>query len=162
MFSCFVVALFSHEGFGGTVLSYLGNFSKENVAIVLLLSLDTYERNSLWGDEIKLLEGGIEKSPNKFRPLYNPGVTFQESGWYEEAIKSYKRAIKVRGNRIQINAIATLFQSVDAAIYNNTGGAHYWPLSIIPPLLTIAVQAIHKKIPTLRFCFEGRDNRING
>jgi hypothetical protein len=47
-----------------SLVSYLGTFSKENVAVVLLLSLETYEGNSLWKNQIKLLEDSEKKSPN--------------------------------------------------------------------------------------------------
>ena len=101
------------------LINRLNTFSM--VSIIILLSLGTYERNSFWRDEIKLLEDGVKKSPDKFRPYYNLGVAYQQHGRYPEAIETYKKAILLAGRPKRIKTALPYLKSVDADFYNNLG-----------------------------------------
>jgi tetratricopeptide (TPR) repeat protein len=90
-------------------------------SIIFLLFLGTYERNTFWKSDIKLLEDCIKKSPNKIRIRYNLGLAYQRAGLYQEAVESYQRAIELKGKENKINRAGTYFESMDASLYNNLG-----------------------------------------
>ena len=93
-------------------------------SIIFLLCLGTYERNTFWKSDIKLLEDCVKKSPNKIRIHYNLGLAYQRAGLYQEAIESYQRAIELKGTENKINAAGTYFESMDASLYKNLGVAY--------------------------------------
>ncbi|MBI5675379.1 MAG: tetratricopeptide repeat protein [Nitrospirae bacterium] len=80
------------------------------VLIVLILSVTTYERNSVWEDSVRLWEDVVQKSPNKPRPYYNLGLAYSEQGRTDNAIDAYKTAIR-------------LDPAFSADVYNNLGVA---------------------------------------
>ena len=114
------------------------------VSIIILLSLGTYERNSFWRDEIKLLEDGVKKSPDKFRPHYNLGVAYQRHDRYQEAIETYKRAILLAGRPKRIKTASPYLKSVDADFYNNLG-VLYRRLGRYPEAIESYCEAIRMK-----------------
>jgi tetratricopeptide (TPR) repeat protein len=114
------------------------------LSIIILLSLGAYERNSFWRDGIKLLEDGVRKSPNKFRPYYNLGVAYQQHGRYEEAIETYKRAILLAARPKRIKTALPYNKSVDADFYNNLG-ALYRKLGRYPEAIESYFEAIRMK-----------------
>ena len=146
LFSLFLSELFTRLrmkfGHNPILISRLSTFSM--LSIILLLSLGTYERNALWSDGIRLLEDGVRKSPNKFRPHYNLGVAFQQAGRYKEAVESYKRAIQLKGGPNKIRTESTYFKSVDAEFYNNLGVV-YRKLEQYPDAIQSYLQAIRMK-----------------
>ena len=64
-------------------------------AIVLLFSFVTYERNSLWGDEIAFLRDCVEKSPLETRAHNNLASALEKHVRIQEAIDIFYEAIRV-------------------------------------------------------------------
>jgi len=61
--------------------------------LVLILGFATFQRNHVWGNDIRLWQDVVNKSPNKARPLNNLAVAFEEAGRRAEAFKLLSRAI---------------------------------------------------------------------
>jgi Flp pilus assembly protein TadD len=55
------------------------------MAIVIVLSVATYQRNKVWGSEIALWEDAARKSPGKSRPRQNLGTYYFLQGRLEDA-----------------------------------------------------------------------------
>ncbi|MBN2844641.1 MAG: tetratricopeptide repeat protein [Deltaproteobacteria bacterium] len=62
---------------------------------VIVLSLWTYERNTVWTDELTLWRDATKKSPEKARPHYNLGLILFDRGMTEEAIQNYTEALRI-------------------------------------------------------------------
>ena len=60
--------------------------------LILSLTVATFQRNQVWGDDVRLWEDVITKSPDKARPYNCLGVALKERGRYPEAIQVLKRA----------------------------------------------------------------------
>ncbi len=93
------------------------------VSVALIFSLWTYQRNSVWKDEITLLKDSAEKAPKKARPHYNLGIALAEKGRSLEAIRQYRMALAINPNyaSVHTNLGIELFNmgKIDEAI------AHY-------------------------------------
>ncbi|MBW2467117.1 MAG: tetratricopeptide repeat protein [Deltaproteobacteria bacterium] len=63
--------------------------------LVLILGIASYQRNHIWGDEIRLWQDVIKKSPKKGRPVNNLGKALEEKGRRAEAMATFSRAIAV-------------------------------------------------------------------
>ncbi len=70
------------------------------VAIVLVLSVLTYQRNILWSNKIALLKDTVLKSPNKARVHNNLGLAFLEEGLLKEAEAKLLQARDLDPNNI--------------------------------------------------------------
>ncbi len=81
--------------------------------IIITLLIATYERNSIWGNEVALWEDVVKKSPNKARPHHNLGAAFAAIGQYDIAINNYNRSLELIKDR-----------SDSYRIYNNRGNAY--------------------------------------
>jgi tetratricopeptide (TPR) repeat protein len=66
--------------------------------VVIVCSLWTYERNSVWADDVALGRDSVEKSPNKARPHISLGVALYKKGELDEAIVHYSRALRINSN----------------------------------------------------------------
>ena len=55
----------------------------------------TYDRNTVWRDEVALWQDCARKSPGKARPHYNLGLALEAAGRPEEAIRSYLQAVRI-------------------------------------------------------------------
>ncbi|MBN2180258.1 MAG: tetratricopeptide repeat protein [Deltaproteobacteria bacterium] len=64
-----------------------------SIPLILLLSLATYQRNSVWRDEITLWRDCVKKSPGKARCHNNLGRSYYREGIFEEAEQEYKKAL---------------------------------------------------------------------
>lgn len=64
-------------------------------ALVILLSLWTFQRNSIWQDPITLWQDCVKKSPNKDRPHADLGRSYELAGRLDEAIEEYKKTLKI-------------------------------------------------------------------
>ncbi|MDD5435371.1 MAG: tetratricopeptide repeat protein, partial [Nitrospira sp.] len=62
---------------------------------VLALSIATFQRNQLWGDNVSLWEDVVKKSPNKARPHNNLGVAYGDKGDLNKAVNEYLAALKI-------------------------------------------------------------------
>ena len=71
-----------------------------------VLSVATYLRNEVWGDSIRMWKDITAKSPAKERPHYNLGHLYQLQNRFDDAIKQYQLALKLK---------------LDADAYNNLG-----------------------------------------
>lgn len=80
------------------------------VAVVLAFSSATYARNMVWQSEIALWKDAVKKSPQKARPHNNLGFAYKEKDFFDEAIREYLTAVKLKRD------------FVDA--YNNLGVAY--------------------------------------
>ena len=65
------------------------------VILVLFFAVLTLSRNAVWSSELSLWKDAALKSPNKARTHNNLGVAFAKLKRYNEAIDSFKEAIKI-------------------------------------------------------------------
>ncbi len=67
------------------------------IAILTLIigvnSFLTYQRNSVWENDVSLLEDVISKSPNKARPYVNMGAVYMDRGAWDQAAENFSKAI---------------------------------------------------------------------
>ena len=80
------------------------------IMAVAVCAVWSYDRNTIWQDEITLWSDCRQKSPGKARPHYNLGLALEASGRTEEAIQSYRQAVRIDPNHTEA--------------YNNLGVAH--------------------------------------
>ena len=64
-------------------------------AVALVYAVWTYERNSLWANEIALWSDCVAKSPHKARPHTNLGYALMSQGNLKEAIHHYTEALRI-------------------------------------------------------------------
>lgn len=67
---------------------------------VLALSVATFQRNQLWGDDIRLWEDTVKKSPNKSRPHNNLGVVYEKKDLTSQAVNEYLVALKLKPDSV--------------------------------------------------------------
>jgi tetratricopeptide (TPR) repeat protein len=63
--------------------------------VLIIFSLWTYERNSVWSDDVTLWKDCLEKSPKKARIHYALGVALADQGHFKEAMTYYSGALKI-------------------------------------------------------------------
>jgi tetratricopeptide (TPR) repeat protein len=66
------------------------------MGVVMVFSLWTYERNSIWGAEITLWGDVVAKSPKKPRPLVNLAYALERKGRLDEAFSHYYEALRIK------------------------------------------------------------------
>ena len=64
-------------------------------SVVILLSVATYTRNDLWGNNVLFWKDVVGKSPLRARAHNNLGLHYQEAREYEKAIREYKTALSM-------------------------------------------------------------------
>ena len=64
-------------------------------ALVLALSLFTYERTALYRDDILLWSDTVQKSPDKARPHNNLGHAYAQRGDWDRAIEEFRTAARL-------------------------------------------------------------------
>jgi len=79
--------------------------------LVLILSLNTYNRNSIWKDPQTLWQDVINKSPNNARAYNNLGVVFKDRGEFDKAIEQFEKSLNANRNY--------------TAVYFNLGDVQY-------------------------------------
>jgi tetratricopeptide (TPR) repeat protein len=67
-------------------------------AVLVALSLWTYQRNQAWQDDVTLWRDTVKKSPNKGRPYNNLGSALLEKGNTAEALEHLNKAISLDPN----------------------------------------------------------------
>jgi len=63
--------------------------------IVCFYSSLTYMRNWVWQSEFALWDDTVSKSPDKFRPYNNRGVSYLKAKMYNEALLDFNRALEI-------------------------------------------------------------------
>ncbi len=65
-------------------------------AVTVMFSIWTYERNSIWSDNVVLWRDCVDKSPKKARPHNSLGVALASQGRLDEAIGHYSEALRIK------------------------------------------------------------------
>ena len=65
------------------------------IVTVVLLSFWTYERNSIWKNEVSLWTDIAKKAPNKARAQMNLGIILSKQGRMDEAMVYLNRAVQL-------------------------------------------------------------------
>jgi protein O-mannosyl-transferase len=96
--------------------------------MVSSLALATFQRNHVWGDDIRLWQDVIAKSPGKIRAYNNLGVALTDAGRLGEAIEVLSLAIQV--------------ETFHPHAYNNLGRAYILAgqNSAALPMLNMAIR----------------------
>ena len=68
------------------------------LVIVSVLSISTYNRNTIWKDPQALWEDVIAKAPNNARAYNNIGVELKNKGEYNKAIEQFEKSLKADKN----------------------------------------------------------------
>ncbi|MDA3896689.1 MAG: hypothetical protein PF482_11160 [Desulfobacteraceae bacterium] len=63
------------------------------MAMVLTLSLWTFQRNQTWGDGAVFWKDNVRKAPHDARPLQNIAYSMQQKELHEEAVLYYKKSL---------------------------------------------------------------------
>ena len=71
-------------------------------ALVMICSNWTYERNSVWSNEVALWKDCAEKSPNKARPHNNLGLALAQKGKLKEAVEHYSKALNIKPGYVEV------------------------------------------------------------
>jgi tetratricopeptide (TPR) repeat protein len=64
--------------------------------VVVIFSAWTYERNSMWRDNVTLWQDCVDKSPQLARPHYNLGVALEHLGRHDEAVNHFYKAVQLK------------------------------------------------------------------
>lgn len=83
--------------------------------VIILLSITTYARNSVWKDDISFWQDVIKKSPNKVRSHVVLGGCYLRHSRFDEAITEYRTVLR-------LNPAHTLHNAV---IHNNIGVIYF-------------------------------------
>ncbi len=65
------------------------------LGVVLLLSVWTYQRNSIWNTELELWKDCVKKSPQKGRVHHNLGFVYYEMARLDDAEEEFGRALRL-------------------------------------------------------------------
>ncbi len=80
------------------------------LAMLVPLSIMTYQRNKVWQDKLTLYEDAISKSPGKARLHYNMGNTYANRNLLAEAIAQYQRSLEIKpGFKRAHNNLGTIY-----------------------------------------------------
>lgn len=79
--------------------------------VVLLFSVATYERNSVWGSRTGLWEDTVSKSPYSSSAHFTLGTVYQSAGMLDKAIEQFEKAVELG--------------PYDYPAYNNLAVAYY-------------------------------------
>jgi tetratricopeptide (TPR) repeat protein len=72
-------------------------------AVAIVFSFWTHDRNDTWNDEVTLWQDCAEKSHNKARPHNNLGVYLKERGRFEDAIRHYSEALRIKPDYAEVH-----------------------------------------------------------
>jgi len=68
------------------------------VAVILVFSLMSYNRNTVWANGITLFDDVIEKQPQAFYAYHSRGIAHYYKGNYPASLRDYDQAITLNGN----------------------------------------------------------------
>ncbi|MEK6582508.1 MAG: tetratricopeptide repeat protein, partial [Nitrospirota bacterium] len=103
----YFVSRFTH--YASRITHYV--FSLLLPIVVIVLSIATYQRNTVWQDKMRLWGDVVKKSPNKARGHNNLGIAYDDKDIMDKAIEHYQIALRINQNY--------------AEAYNNLGNAYY-------------------------------------
>ena len=83
-------------------------------SIVILLSIATYNRNTLWKAPVKLWEDTVKKSPQLAKAHNGLGAFYMEAGLFKEALAEFNKAL-------ELNPGSVVAHYNLGNIYRNTG-----------------------------------------
>ncbi len=63
--------------------------------LILIFSILTYQRNSIWRNNMTLWQDVLAKSPHKARPYNNLGIAYAKKGDYDTAAIYYQKALEL-------------------------------------------------------------------
>jgi tetratricopeptide (TPR) repeat protein len=66
------------------------------IVVIMVFSVWTYERNSIWDDEVTLWRDCVAKSPKKPRTRLNLAFALDRKGRLEEAFSHYYEALRIK------------------------------------------------------------------
>lgn len=85
-----------------------------SVPAVMLLGLATYQRNSVWQDEITLWRDCVKKSPGKARCHNNLGRAYYKKEMFEEAELEYKSTLSLDPEYVHAyNNLGSVYASME-------------------------------------------------
>jgi hypothetical protein len=126
------------------------------VALLLTLSVATFQRNKVWQTKLSLWEDAAKKSPMKSRVHNNLGNCYFLLDRYFEAIKEYEKAIYLDKNNLGV--YFNLALSYDKAGLVNYALAYYEHFyQVAPPEAKETKEEVKRRIDSLkRMIDEGR------
>ena len=72
-------------------------------AVAIVFSVWTHDRNDTWNDKITLWQDCVKKSRNKARPHNNLGVFLKERGRFEDAMRHYSEALRIKPDNAEVH-----------------------------------------------------------
>lgn len=66
------------------------------VAVLLILSFWTYQRNQVWRSDVGFWEDNARKAPHDARPLQNIAYSLQQKDLHEEAVSYYRQSLDLK------------------------------------------------------------------
>ena len=106
LFLALVIMLFLNPPLPPFFKGGVGGLLVMGIILILFFSILTFTRNSVWNSEISLWKDATLKSPRKARTYNNLGVALAKSKRYDEAMESFKKAIRL--NKYYSPAIGNL------------------------------------------------------
>ncbi len=94
---------------------HVSRFTVVTLALIMgVLAIATYQRNEVWGDEIRLWKDTAEKSPAKARVHYSLGYAYKEHNMPDKAAEQYLIAIKLKPDWADAhNSLGTTYQTLN-------------------------------------------------
>ncbi|MDX1777003.1 MAG: tetratricopeptide repeat protein, partial [Desulfobulbales bacterium] len=91
------------------------------VIIAVLFSVFTWQRNSVWQNEISIWTDVVKKAPGSMRAYKNLGTAYSKAGMFEKAEKYLLMAIKIGRNDTDPNYSSDHMQRKLASAHHNLG-----------------------------------------
>lgn len=66
------------------------------IAIAMLLSIWSFQRNIIWKSDVSFWTDNAVKSPNKARPYQNLAYSYQRDKDFKDAIDNYRKSIRIK------------------------------------------------------------------
>jgi tetratricopeptide (TPR) repeat protein len=76
-------------------ISFVPNPAAVAAVLLIILTVGTFRRNYTWGDEVRLFEDVLKKSPQKARAFNSLSWAHYKKGQYPEAIAVLQKALEV-------------------------------------------------------------------
>jgi len=102
------------------------------------MSLWTYQRAAMWGDDIALFKDTISKSPGKSRPYNHLGVALREKNHLRESLPYFEKAVQLDPENPETHHnLGVAYESIsdtDKAIKHYQRAIEFSPYAIEPRL----------------------------